>query len=854
MARERTTSAAAQFLTRPKFRRPPVRKGKISLKQLRLTARGVINTKTADGKSKADRADWMDETREKFETWTEADEDQRDRELDDLAMYAGEQWPDDVKLARAGQDASNGLPPVPARPCLVINKFREPVNQVLNGLRDADLGIEITAADDFEELGVTLDATEIKTREGLIRRIQRESQAGIWRLAAARRALIAGRGYYGVMTRFCTGPIDGAPSLSFWDQELYVTGWWNQACVTLDPTHESQDGSDATGGFIGRWITWEAYKAKYPKQAKQKNLISQMHEQEFVALGDDAPTWFRSSGDLRAVHLVDYFYTVETTRTILLLADGSAAWEDEAAHDEEAILDRREVTEQTIKWCVLDGLNPEPLEEREWPGPDIPIIKVVGEELDPYDDQRRVEGLVRPGRDSQQGFNAMASKSVELVGLTPIPSIFIANGQDEGYEKEWNLMTTRTLGRVHYNFKDAEGQPVGPPTTIDRSAPIQAVAVSLQMFDEAVQTTTRRHDPSLGKVDPALKSGRAITQVIDQSKEGTSNFQDNLRISIRREAVILNNLLYPVYGTRPGRLAKIVDAGGKPQTIAVNAPAMPSATGGAPSPMMIPHPTDPTQPPQIAPMDHPSVPPTAQKFQLTPHANATINIKIEKNFDTQRQETNELLVQMVEADPSQMLVVGDLLWQTADLAMHEELAKRYRAMLAPPIQALIASESGGPQIPPQVQQQLDAAKQMGDQAQQEIQALQQQIAAKTTEQQGKLAIVQLQEQAESQRAAADREVKLAVATLNAKVETLSNEMAVFLEERKRLGAHVADASQTLQEHAHDSAERGKDRLHDIVHAQLDHGHTLEQQAQAAALAPPPVDPNADSGAAETGGS
>ncbi len=840
------TSTAPRFLSKPPRRKPRAPRKTTTIKALKATGRGLIATRGKDGKARKDRADWLDETREKFEAWADADTDQKERELDDLAFYAGEQWPGDVLAARAGQDAGNGLPPIPARPCLVINKMREPVNQVLNSLRDAELGIELTPADDFEALGIVLDTTEIKTREGLIRRIQRESQAANMRLWAAQRALIAGRGYYGVMTRFVEGKT--------FDQEIYVTGWFNQACVTLDPAHEQPDGSDAKGGFIGEWITQADYETKYPKHADRINILTDLDDDSFVALGEDAPTWFKADGDLRAVHIVTYFYVVEELRELCLLADGSSEWRDELPTDlpDEAILDTRDVPQRTVKYCKLDGVNPEPLEERDWLGPDIPIIKIVGEELQPYDEQRRVEGLVRPGKDSNQGFNAMASKAVELVALTPIPSAYIAAGQDEGFTKEWDLATTRTLGRIHYNVKDAEGNLVGPPTTINRDAPIQPVAMALQMFDEAIQTTTRRHDPSLGKVDPALKSGRAITQVIDQSKEGTSNFGDNQRISIRREAVILNNLLYPVYGRRPGRLAKIIDPAGKPDSVPLNVPFL--TQNGQHQPFTIPHPDDPTQT-LPAPLDHPSVPPTAKKFVLTPNAKANVNITIKKNFDTQRQEKFELLVQLVEADPTQLLVIGDLLWETADLPGHEEFAERYKVMLAPPIQAMLTAKKGGPQIPPEVQQQLEQAKQMGAQAQQEIQALQQKLAAKEVEQEGKLKITAVQELAETDRADKDREAKLAIAVLNAKVETLANEMAVFMDERKRIGAHVADVNTQVQQHTHDAAERGKDRLHEVLHAGLEHAHTtaqaeqahqhtLEQTAQAAALAPEPPAPTA----------
>jgi hypothetical protein len=119
----------------------------------------------------------VDAARTRAKLAFDADKSQRTRETEDLRYYAGDQWPTDVRQARLGQQANGNLPPVPARPTLTINKLREPVLSVLNQERQSDIGIELVPADDFGDLGVTPDDTEITLREGLTRRIQRESVA-----------------------------------------------------------------------------------------------------------------------------------------------------------------------------------------------------------------------------------------------------------------------------------------------------------------------------------------------------------------------------------------------------------------------------------------------------------------------------------------------------------------------------------------------------------------------------------------------------------------------------------------------------------------------------------------------------
>lgn len=796
-----------------------IRRGASSrtLAAFRSGAYDPLDKRTKQGKARNEKRAFMELARQRYEMAEDADREQAEREKDDLAFYAGEQWPADIKLSRAGLNAANGMPPIPARPCLVINKVREPVAQVLSEIRDADISAELVPADDFEGLGVVLDDREIELREGLLRRTLRDSQASIWIYSGAERAAIAGRGFVGAMTRYLPGKTN--------DQELYVTGWYDQSCVKLDPSHERKDGADAKFAFSGVWMRWEDYKTRWPSSQTSRNLISEMSEREFTDFGaaEDAKPWFKTTGKLRMVYVVDYFYTVETTRDLCTLADFSVEWKDELPEGAD-VIDTRAVIEVTVKWAKLDGANPEPLEETDWVTPDIPIVKIVGDQLQPFDDQVRMEGLVRPARDSNQGFNAMASKLVEDVAYAPTDAPYLAVGQAEGVEEWWKLRPTRRLPYIPYNYEDANQNKVGPPTTPQTATNVQPLSMALAMFDEAVQTTSRRHDPSLGKVDPTLRSGRAIDSLADKSKDGTSNFGDNLRISVRRLVEILNNGLYPVYGTRPGRLAKIVNGLDQPETIMLGQPYV--MQGKRPMPAN----------------GHPD----AQEYVLTEHANCNIAIRIARNFETRREEEQAMLGQIVAADPTQLQVCGDLLFSHSDGPGSKELAERYKLMLAPPIQAMLAAKSGKVD-PAQQAQQLGEAKQLLQQAQQEIAALNQKLSGKVVEQQGKAQVAAIQETHEDERNRQNNETKIAVAELGAKVERLT----LFLEERARIGAQAhetaegargaitslmadqhsaaADATQTVLEHAAASSI-----------AEQQHGHALEQNAQEAALAPPPA--------------
>jgi hypothetical protein len=376
------------------------------------------------------------------------------------------------------------------------------------------VGIELVAADDFGDLATPVADDELKLREGLVRRIQRDSHAADARTWAFARAVQAGRGYYLVMTRYLPGKT--------WDQEVYVQRLYNQASVSLDPAHEQPDGSDAEWGFVGRDMPWEEYKATYPKFVdedgkRRRNTVCDCGKEEFRALGDNYKGWFTSDGEMRSCRVVDYYYTHRETRTLAVLEDGSVHWDDELPEGSDPV-DTREVIEKTICWAQLDGTQI--LDETDWPGPDLPIVKVVGEELQPYDDERRYEGMVRPSRHSQQGFNAMVSKWVETVGLAPIPPFQVAEGQVEGYEAWYQAANTRTLPYLPYKQVDLEGRPAGPPQRTNVDTPIAAIAGSVQLFDQAIQSTMAVHDPSWAASIRVSRVGKPSTRSSSRISRG----------------------------------------------------------------------------------------------------------------------------------------------------------------------------------------------------------------------------------------------------------------------------------------------------------------------------------------------
>lgn len=757
--------------------------------------------------------------RDRFELAQEAEKEQRDRERDDLRFYAGDQWPDDVRTIRAGQNAQNGLPPVPARPCLTINKTREPVRQVLNAERQSDMGIEIVPADDFGDLAGPIDETEIELREGLVRRIQRESEAADARTWAFARAVQAGRGYYGVMTRYAPGKTN--------DQEIYIHRYYNQSCVTLDPAHEQPDGSDAEWGFVGTDMPWDRYRAEYPQRNGRANAVCAYTDDQWRALGEERPGWFSVTGETRMARVVDYWYTERVSRVLVTLTHGDQErleWADELEQlgDLEGWTesDRRTVVEKRIKWAKLDGCDDDVLDETDWPGPDLPIVKVLGEELQPFDEHRRVEGMIRPMREPGQMYNYMVTRWVELIGLAPLTPVMIEEGTIEGYEAWWQNANTRTLPYLPYKRTNLEGMPGNPPIVAPaRNPDVAAIAGSIQVFDEAIQATSGIHDPSLGKVDPSVKSGRAIRALQDQAARSSNHYLDNLQRSLRYEGQIINNLLYPIY-SRPGRIARLLDKENQPQSVRLHQPMV--MRNGRPVPA-------------------PEQAQDATRYTLTKDAKFNVIVKIAKNFDSRREQEAAILGELLQAHPELMSWFGDLYFQNQDGPGHRQMAERAKLMLAPPIQQMLAAKAQGASLPPEVQAQLTSAQAQIQQLQAELQKAQAPGMVETIKQQGESDRHVRDLLFDRLKLHTDSETKLAVAELGAKVDRL----ALFLEERARLGLQASEVAKQTHEvgmaamqagTAADAASAQRQAEQEAASAQRTHEQTMASQQHAAEAA------------------
>lgn len=751
--------------------------------------------------------------RERFSLANESDRGQQERERDDLAFYAGNQWPADVINQRRGQQAVSGMPQVPARPTLIINKIREPVRQTLNQERQADLGVEIIPTDDFGDLGITIDATEIALREGLVRRIQRESHAADARTWAFARAVQAGRGYYQVLTRFLPG--------KSWDQEVYVDRIYNQAGVLGDPSRTKPDGSDSEFWFVGQWLLSDKFLAEYPElDDGSKNPLAGYSDDDLMGLCESYPDWYRAEGGgetkLYAVRVQDYWYIDRDSRTLVILSDGSTAWEDELPKesgkkgkaippDGLKIVDRRTVVEKQIKWCKVAGGYMK-LEETDWPCDCMPIVQVLGEELHPYDEEKRIEGMVRSARDAQMGENYMISKFVETVGLTPISPLQVDPDAIDGYEAWYAVANTRTLPYLPSRTYDDQGRQLKEPHRPAADPNMLPMAQGIALFDQFIKSTTAVPDPTLGNVDPSLKSGKAIQATVANAAQSTSHFLDNFARAVQYEGQIENSLLYPIYGAKPGRLVRILTGSGDSQPLLVNPD------------------------PQAQQLQQQA----KQVAMLTKDAHFNVTVKVSKSYDTRRQQEATTLGELISAEPMLMTWFGDLFFKNADTPGHLALSERAKAMLAPPVQALLAQQAqGGDAIPPVAMAKIQQLQQQLQMAEKVMQQLAEEAKGHQLDYQKAIDSEHVKQTAEIQRAQLDADKELKLAQMK---NATSIEVARINAEAKMGVSSLESQEEAIaldQEHAHAAAQADLDRQQEqsMIAQQAAMAASQAQQAQ-----------------------
>lgn len=725
-----------------------------------------------------------------------ADGPQLEREQQDLAFLI-DMWPKTLRDSRAGSPAMRqgaGMrPAIPAQPCISVDKITPAIKQVIAQERASHMGITITAADDFAGLTGAHDQgkSEIELREGLVRRIQRHPTTVSARSWAFDRGIKAGRGFYRVLVEYVN-------ERSF-DREVRVERIWNQELCGLDPAHIEPSGRDAEWGFIFSWVPWDKYKREY-----KGTLASMSDWRDVLPAMSAAPDWMQD-GEEPAVCVAEHFYFEDEDPKTLYDTDHGPKWKPEPG---DKVLDEREVSQRVVKWCKVNGA--EILKQQDWAGKFIPIIKVIGTELQPVKGERRYVGMVRPSKSSNEGFNFALSKAVQSVAFSPIPPYIATAEQVEGYQSWYEQAAVLPLPYVLYNGVRVDGALLPPPQRNVVEPPIQAATELSVQFNQLIQDTTSVHDSSLGKAAATAKSGIAIRSLQAQSEQATSTSLDNLARSEEYEGEIINDLLAPIYGARPGRLVEMVDGQLGPKTVMIGEPGQPAPQGAS----------------------HPI-------YTLTDAGDFNIAIKISRSFDTRRDETNATLGEILSAHPDLFPGYADIFFASLDSPQSDQLEERAQILLPPQVQAAMAQKGQDPAAAlQQMKAQSGKAQQLIDALTERVKQLHGIIENQTAKETAETS--RQREALASKERIAEMQEFASLAATEAKINA-QTAMQMIDGERERIMAKLEDLhSMVLSRQNHEQSLEAGQQAHQ---QQLEAGAVGHDQAMEQGAQPSPADPN-----------
>ena len=566
----------------------------------------------------------------------------REDEVDDLKFYAGSpdncwQWPADVLATRGAVQGQT----INARPTLTINKLPQHVRQVTNDQRQNRPGAKVIPVDD------KADADVAEVFNGMIRHIEYISDADVAYDTACENQVAYGEGYIRLLTEYCDD--------NTFDQDIKIGRIRNSFSVYMDPTIQDPTGADAKWCFITEDVTKEDYERMYPDAAPITTLQS-------LGVGDQSiSNWLNED----TIRIADYYYVDYDPATLNLYPGNATAFEGTPEDKElRAIYGKpkrsRESDRARVKYCKINGY--EILEEREWAGKYIPVIRIVGNEFE-VDGRLYVSGLVRNAKDAQRMYNYWVSQEAEMLALAPKAPFIGYGGQFEGYEEKWKTANTQNWPYLEVNPDVTDGQGAVLPLP-QRAQPPMASSGLLQAkagAAEDIKATTGQYNASLG-MGSNERSGKAILARQREGDVGTYHYGDNLARGVRHIARQLIDLIPKIYDTQ--RIARIIGEDGETSMVKINPEQ---------------------QEPVNKIMNEQGI--VLEKIYNPGVGKYDVVAVTGPGYATKRQEALEAMAQLLQGNPQLWQVAGDLFVKNMDWPGAQEMSKRFAKTIDPKIMA-----------------------------------------------------------------------------------------------------------------------------------------------------------------------
>jgi len=602
------------------------------------TGINAVGNVALGGKPLKSDSDVLSTARDRLSMAISAYSESREDELDDLRFYAGSpdnqwQWPADVLATRGAVQGQT----INARPCLTINKLPQHVHQITNDQRQNRPSVKVIPVNDDADVEVA------EIFNGMIRHIEYISDADVAYDTACENQVAYGEGYIRILTEYCDD--------NTFDQDIKIARVRNSFSVYMDPLIQDPCGSDAKWCFITEDLSQEEYHRLFPNASPLSTL-------ETLGVGDQNLSQWLNTDTIR---IAEYFY-IEYDKQALNLYPGNVTAFQGTPEDKElrAVYGKpkksRQADRKKIKWCKINGY--EILEEQEWAGSCIPVVRVIGNEYE-VEGRIYISGLVRNAKDAQRMYNYWTSQEAEMLALAPKAPFIGYGGQFEGYETQWKTANTQNWPYLEVNPDVTDGQGAVLPLP-QRALPPMAQTGLIQAkmgASEDIKSATGQYNASLGQQSNE-RSGRAILARQREGDVGTYHYQDNLARAVRYVGRQLVDLIPKIYDTQ--RIARIIGLDGETKMVKI----------------------DPTQPEAVRKIQNQEgividkiYNPSVGKYDVV--------VATGPGYATKRQEALEAMAQLLQGNPQLWAVAGDLFVKNMDWPGAAEMAKRFAKTIDP---------------------------------------------------------------------------------------------------------------------------------------------------------------------------
>jgi hypothetical protein len=605
------------------------------------TAGKVANVGSNPPKTSGDDGDKMATMRSRLQMAQAAYSDSREDELDDLRFMAGSpdnqwQWPADVLSTRGSVQGQT----INARPCLTINKLPQHVRQVTNEQRQNRPSGKVIPADDNADVEVA------EIFNGVMRHIEYMSDADVAYDTACDNQVTYGEGYIRLITEYCNED-------SF-DQDIRIMRVRNSFSVYMDPTIQDPCGADAEWCFVTEDILKSDYERMFPDAAPISTLMSQ-------GVGNESMAQWLAEDTIR---IAEYFYKDYEKATLHLYPDNQTAFKGTPQDSNlQAMfgkpIRKREVDRQKVMWMKTNGFDI--LDEREWSGKWIPVVRVVGNEWE-VEGRMYISGLVRNAKDAQRMYNYWTSQEAEMLALAPKAPFIGYGGQFEGYENQWKTANTTNWPYLEVNpdVTDGAGGVLPLPQRAQPPLPQTGLIQAKMGAGEDIKATTGQYDASLGQQGNE-RSAKAIVAREKQGDVGTYHYVDNLARAIRHITRQVVDMIPKIYDTQ--RIARIIGVDGDVSMVKFN----------------------PTQPEPVKEVRDMETGGLIEKIYNPGVGTYDVMVTTGPGYMTKRQEALDAMSQILQSNPQLWSVAGDLFIKNMDWPGAQEMAERFKKILDPKV-------------------------------------------------------------------------------------------------------------------------------------------------------------------------